>query len=135
MSLGRVTLNKQEKKNVNGDKSIDLRNGNLVIHYDRNKNALGVYLVTSFRDSTGKYQGQSTQKFCSLINLETGYLQFEERCSRTTTVGRVLSHLTPGDYKGEEAVKNGNYIEVYRRDKYSIDLSYSGEDNEGWKNE
>lgn len=137
MFKGNITLNSKKvtPKTPNGEFSIDLRNGSAVIHYDRNKKPLGVYLVTSFRDNAGRYEGQSTSSYCTLINLENGYPKFEERCSRKTTMARVLSHLCPGDFKGEQAIKSGEYIEVYRRDKYSIDLSYEAVDNEGWRNE
>lgn len=134
MNKGTVTLNaKRVNAFPNGEIPIDLRNGSLVIHRKRNKDVLGVYIVTSFRDSTGNYKNQATNPYCTFIDLETGYIKFEERCSRNTTLSRVLSHLNKGNFKGEEALKRGEYIEVFRRDKYELNLSYSVEDNEGWK--
>ena len=50
-------------------------------------------------------------------------------------MARVISHLSPGDYEGKDAIKRGEFIEVYRRDKYSLDLSFDERDNEGWRNE
>ena len=81
-------------------------------------------MVTSFRDSKGDYRGQTTLTYCSLVNLDTGYLAFEERASRSTTVQRVLSHLNKGDYYGQKAVKEGQFIEVYAPGDFKIDLSF-----------
>ena len=53
------------------------------------------------------------------------FVKFEERCSRSTTVGRVLAHLVPnGDFQGKNAVKEGQYIEVYPVGEYQIDLKF-----------
>ena len=138
MIKGTITLNgnKPNQDTPDGNTAIDLINGSIVLHFSKNrKKLLGSYLVTSFRDDKQKYTGQITANYCSLINLETGHLKFEERCSRNTTMARVISHLSPGDYKGEYALKRGEFIEVYRRDKYTIDLSFNECDNEGWRNE
>ena len=138
MIKGTITLNgNKPKQNIpDGNTAIDLRNGSIVLHFSKNrKELLGSYLVTSFRDDKQKYTGQCTTSYCSLINLETGYLKFEERCSRNTTMARVISHLSPGDYMGADAIKRGEFIEVYRRDKFTLDLSFNERDNEGWRNE
>lgn len=40
-------------------------------------------------------------------------------------MGRVLAHLVPnGDFGGKEAVKSGQYIEVYPVGEYKIDLTF-----------
>lgn len=138
MYKGTVTLNgaKAPVDIPNGNLPIDLRNGSLVLHFSKNrKELLGSYIVTSFRDGKGNHKGETTQTYCSLVDMETGYIKFEERCSRSTTMSRVLSHLSSRDYAGEEAIKRGEFIEVYHRTKYSVDFSFSKKDNEGWVNE
>ena len=74
------------------DKDIRLSNGTLVV-VKKNEEIFGVYLVISFRDHKDRYRGQKTQEYCSLINLDSGQFVFEERCSRKTTVRRVLNHI------------------------------------------
>lgn len=132
MVKGTVTLNRSKiNKGVDGNLGVFLQNGSLALHKSENV-TVGCYLVTSFR---GDCKGGQTSGYCTLIDLETGYPKFEERCSRRTTMARVLSHLSPGDFGAEEAIKRGEYIELYKRDKYSIDLSFDKIDNEGWKYE
>lgn len=118
-----VTIN-SKKFGVEADSPVKLNNGNLVIHYNKLGDVLGAYLVTSFRDGKGNYNGDQTSTYCSLVNLDNGYIQFEERCSRSTTIKRVLSHLNKGDYYGAQAVKEGQYIEVYYSGEYKIDLQF-----------
>lgn len=125
-----VTIN-SKKYGVDGSEPVRLNNGALVLHYNKNADVLGAYLVTSYRDQSGycKHNGKETAQYCSLVDLDTGYLKFEERCSRNTTVGRVLAHLVPnGDFGGKEAVKNGQYIEVYAVGDYKIDLTFDRTD-------
>lgn len=120
-----VTIN-SKKYGVDGETPIKLNNGSLVLHYNKLGDVLGAYIVTSFRDQRGTLKNsEHTSSYCSLVNLDNGYLKFEERCSRTTTMGRVLAHLVQnGDFGGKEAVKNGQYIEVYPVGMYKIDLSF-----------
>lgn len=118
-----VTIN-GKKYERDGETPVKLNNGSLVVHYNKMGNVLGAYIVTSFRDSKGNYSGQQTATYCSLINLDNGYIAFEERASRSTTVKRVLSHLNKGDYYGQQAVKEGQYIEVYAPGDFKIDLSF-----------
>lgn len=121
-----VTIN-SKKYGVDGEAPVRLNNGSLVLHYNKNADVLGAYIVTSYRDQSGycKHNGKETSQFCSLVDLDTGYLKFEERCSRSTTVGRVLAHLVPnGDFQGKNAVKEGQYIEVYSVGEYQIDLKF-----------
>ena len=100
---------------------IKLNNGSIVIHYDRMGSVLGAYIVTSYRKGTCG----DTANYCSLVDLDNGYIKFEERCSRNTTIVRVLSHLNPNDYEGREAVRNGQYIEVHPVGTYSLDITTS----------
>ena len=119
-----VTINSKTYK-VDGETPVRLNNGSLVLHYNKLGDVMGAYLVTSFRDHKGTLRNtEHTASYCSLINFDNGYLEFEERCSRATTMKRVLSHLNPGDYAGEQAVKDGQYLEVYPVGKYKIDLSF-----------
>lgn len=118
-----VTIN-GKKYERDGEMPVKLNNGSLVVHYNKMGDVLGAYMVTSFRDSKGDYKGQTTT-YCSLVNLDTGYLAFEERASRSTTVQRVLNHLNKGDYYGQQqAVKEGQFIEVYALGDFKIDLSF-----------
>ena len=116
-----VTIN-NKKFGVDGDTPVKLNNGSIVLHYNKLCEVIGAYMVTSFRDNKNKYKGAQTTTYCSLIDLDSGYIKFEERCSRGTTIKRVLSHLMGGEYLGEQAVKSGHYIEVYGVGDYKIDL-------------
>ena len=118
-----VTINNQ-KCGIDHEAKISLTNGSLVIHRNRLGDVLGAYLVTSFRDGKGRYNGDQTTTYCSLIDLDNGKIAFEERCSRATTIKRVLSHLNRADYYGEQAVKDGQYIEVYAMGEFKIDLQF-----------
>ena len=105
-----VTINNQ-KCGIDHEAKISLTNGSLVIHRNRLGDVLGAYLVTSFRYNRGVTTDkakEATQSYCSLINLDTGYIAFDERASRSTTIKRVLSHLNKGDYYAEQAVKEGS---------------------------
>lgn len=118
-----VTIN-SKKYGVDAETPIKLNNGSLVLHYNRLGDVLGAYIVTSYRDQKGTLRNsEHTASFCSLVDLDSGYLKFEERCSRNTTMKRVLSHLNPSDYAGAQAIKDGQYIEVYSVGNYKIDLS------------
>lgn len=121
-----VTIN-NKKCGVDCEAKINLTNGSLVIHRNRLGDVFGAYLVTSFRYNRGVSEErakESTQGYCSLINLDTGYIAFDERASRNTTIKRVLSHLNKGEYYGELAVKEGQFIEVYYSGEYKIDLQF-----------
>ena len=120
-----VTINRK-KYGADGDTPIKLNNGSLVLHYNKLGDVIGAYIVTSYRDQRGTLKNpEHTTGYCSLVNLDNGYLKFEERCSRTTTMGRVLAHLVPnGDFGGKEAIKSGQYIEVYPVGEYKIDLTF-----------
>ena len=116
-----VTIN-GNKFEVRGETPIRLNNGSLVVHYNRLGDVLGAYIVTSYR---GANIVGGTTHHCSFVSLEDGYLKFEERCSRNTTMARVLSHLNHGDYSGKQAVADGQYVEVYACGNYKIDLAFT----------
>ena len=116
-----ITINGKNFE-VNGETPVKLLNGSLILHYNKLGDIIGAYIVTSYRSKD--YGGESPSTYCSLVSLETGYIQFKERCSRYTTVKRVLAHLN-NRLTGEQAVKDGQYIEVYPREGYKIDLQFS----------
>ena len=125
-----VTINGKNYE-MRSETPVKLNNGSLVVHYNYAGVVLGAYIVTSFRDGKGKYHGDQTSPYCSLVDLENGYIKFDERCSRNTTMGRVISHLNPNDYMGKDAIENGQYIEVYKNGNFKIDLSFNrGDCNE-----
>lgn len=121
-----VTINKK-RYGVNGETPVRLNNGSIVLHFNKLGDVLGAYIVTSFRDSKGTYRGDSTTSYCSFVDLDTGYLKFDERCSRNTTIQRVISHLNSGDYAGQQSIKEGQYIEVYAPGEYTIDITTNKE--------
>lgn len=119
-----VTIN-SKKYGRDSETPVKLNNGSVVLHYNKNAEVIGAYIVTSYRDQSGycKRNGKETSQYCSLVDLDTGYLKFEERCSRNTTMGRVLAHLVPNyDIGGKRAVADGQYIEVYVTGSYTIDI-------------
>lgn len=81
------------KTSPNFDRKIRLTNGSIIIQKE-NDIVIGVYMVISFRDNKNRYSGDSTTGYCTLLNLDSGKIAFEERCSRYTTERRVLRHLT-----------------------------------------
>lgn len=116
------------------DRKINLSNGAIVIQKDREQ-VIGVYLVISFRDNKNKYGGNSTTSYCTLINLDSGQIAFEERCSRATTERRVLRHLTRAGYSypynpdsHEQDSKFYNMrVQVYPNGNYKVNLKLGEE--------
>ena len=114
------------KKNINLNREITLNNGALVLQKHDDK-IVNVFMVVSFRDNKNRYGGADTAKYCTLVNLDNGVFPFEERCSRKTTVRRVLSHLLRlNDYLGHCTDKDyGEYdVEVYAPNTYNLDVSF-----------
>ena len=73
------------------------------------------------------YQVDAERVYPSVVKAviyDTDGIAFDERASRSTTIKRVLSHLNRGDYYAEQAVKEGQYIEVYYSGEYKIDLQF-----------
>lgn len=118
-----------KKRSTDLERQIELNNGALV--FLKNDNGIdSVYMVVSFRDNKNRYNGDRTDKYCTLLNLDTGAFAFEERCSRKTTVRRVLNHILAlgcADYSYNLSIPSERYnnfdIEVYRSGKYAIDIS------------
>lgn len=125
-----ISINGAKKLN-NLERQLHLKNGALIFQKN-NGEVVNVYMVVSFRDNKNRYRGDATAKYCSLVNLDTGYFVFEERCSRNTTVRRVLNHLLNigcADYVYNASIsteKYGSYdIELYYVGGYSLDISYT----------
>lgn len=122
-----ITINGVKKLDVL-EKEITLNNGSLVFQKN-NGEIINVFMVVSFRDNKNRYNGDQTRSYCSLVNLDDGNFPFEERCSRHTTVRRVLNHLlgigcTNIEYNASIPVKEyGNYdIEVFTPSGYKLDI-------------
>lgn len=121
-----ITINGQ-KMTARLDKDLSLNNGALVLF--KRGEVEKAYMVVSFRDHKGDYKGDKTNPYCTLLDLDTGYFAFEERCSRTTTVRRVLNHLlrlrdhfSYRDDIPDEAYGNWD-VEVVTPGKFSIDIT------------
>lgn len=121
-----ITINgRNEAKRL--EKPVHLHNGDLVL-VKRDK-VERVLMVTSFRDGKNQYNGAKTGDYCSLIDLDTGCIAFEERCSRDTTVRRVLNHLFDlgtRSYAYNQAIPLEAYgaldIECISNKEYSLDI-------------
>lgn len=119
---------------VDLDRNIKLTNGSIVIQKENDK-VVGVYLVVSFRDNKNKYGNDSTNSYCTLINLDNGQFEFEERCSRATTERRVLRHLTRAGFtypydpnSREQDSKFYNMrVQVYNNGNYKVNLELGDE--------
>jgi hypothetical protein len=117
-----IMVNSQEVNN-NG---IRLDNGDIItVEYSDDHKVL-VLMVTSFRYPIGVrpqnidpkiYQGS----YCSLLNLETGFLMFDERCSRHTTIERVCNHLNNPNKSKHKYVVTGTFKQ-YKKDQFSINI-------------
>ncbi|MCJ7965759.1 hypothetical protein MT487_01570 [Lachnospiraceae bacterium NSJ-171] len=119
---------------VDLDRNIKLTNGAIVIQKE-NDSVIGVYLVVSFRDNKNKYGNDSTNSYCTFINLDNGQFAFEERCSRATTERRVLRHLTRAGFtypynpnSREQDSKFYNMrVQVYNNGNYKVNLELGDE--------
>ena len=122
--MNHITINGQ-KETDRLERELSLRNGALVLV--KNADTIkSVFMVVSFRDHKGNYAGQDSAPYCTLVNLDSGYYAFEERCSRATTVRRVLNHIlrlgTRRRVDKEEPY--GLYdVEVKCPNEYRIDIS------------
>ena len=111
------------------DRKVNLSNGSIVIQKEKDQ-VIGVYLVISFRDNKNRYDGADTSSYCTLVNLDSGQLAFEERCSRATTERRVLRHLTKAGYsmpynpnaRDQDYKFQNMRIQVYQNGNYKINL-------------
>lgn len=116
------------------DRKVNLSNGSIVIQKEKDQ-VIGVYLVVSFRDNKNKYNGSDTSSYCTLVNLDSGQLAFEERCSRATTERRVLRHLTKAGYsmpynpnsRDQDYKFQNMRIQVYQNGNYKVNLELGEE--------
>lgn len=105
---------------LNLDRKLNLHNGSLIIVKQRDT-ITGIYMVVSFRDNKNKYNGSNTTSYCSLVNLDNGSFAFEERCSRSTTVRRVLNHVLRLGFSmpyNPNSKENDNQMKDYDIDYY-----------------
>lgn len=108
-----------------------LNNGTLVIHYSITGAVLHEYLIIPFRNNKNKEEFRATQQYCSLIDLETGRIAFEEPCSRNTDIYRILCHLNKSSYYGESAVKEqilNQSLSIHPLHRYDLEIQIKGEE-------
>ena len=118
--MNHITINGQNRK-TNLEREIKLNNGSLVFLKNGNK-VNQVYMVVSFRDNKNRYNYSPTTAYCSLLNLDTGNYEFEERCSRNTTVRRLLNHLLMvGSDMSDEKYRDYD-VEIHLKNNYRIDI-------------
>lgn len=103
---------------VDIEKEIKLNNGDIVLKYIEGQIA-NAYLVTSYRNNENR-KCDVTTGYCSLIDLENGYIKFSEPCSRRTTVRRVLTHLY-NDFDVVSAYRNIDLV-VVKKDDYKLHI-------------
>lgn len=116
-----------QRQITNLERKLNLHNGSIVVLKNRNKDDAveTIYYVVSFRDNKGKYGGANTTQYCTLLDLDTGKFAFEERCSRSTTVRRVLRHLLRCGYTmpyNPDATDDD-----YRLCEYDVDVYENGQ--------
>jgi hypothetical protein len=85
---------------VDSNHVMRLNNGDLLLWCDSSGNVKATYLVVSFRKQGHDSYCFSTAHHCSLLDLDDGTLAFDEKCSRSTTINRILCHLNRGSYNG-----------------------------------
>ena len=112
------------------DKSARLFDGSLVLIKYKGF-VTGALIVVPFRDHKNRYRGDDISRYCSLINLDDGKILFEQRCSRYTTVRRILNHvlkLGKNNYEYNQSIPAATYvgcdIEIIPNGKYEINISY-----------
>lgn len=101
--------------------NVKLNNGDVVLVKSTNSDEVCAFIVTSFRYSTrvtSQYD-DNTSNYCSLINLKTGYIQFDERCSRNTTIKRVCNHLN--ESKNHLMVDESTF-KLLKKDQFDINI-------------
>lgn len=116
------------------DRKVFLQNGAMVVQKEGGQ-AIGVYLAIPFRDHKNRYPNGSTIAYCTLVDLDTGKLAFEERCSRATTERRVLRHLTRAgfscpydpDSHGQDSKFSGMRVQVYESGCYRMEVELGEE--------
>lgn len=123
-----------QKQYVDLNRKLNLHNGSVVLLKNKgNGDSIdAIYYVVSFRDNKNKYSG-STTGYCTLLNLDSGQFAFEERCSRNTTVHRVLRHLLRVGYTmpynpdaTDDDFQLRNYdVEVHDCGNYKMELVLS----------
>ena len=116
-----------QRQLTNLERKLNLYNGSVVVLKNRSKKETieGIYYVVAFRDNKGKYGGANTISYCTLLDLDTGKFAFEERCSRNTTVRRVLRHLLRCGYT--MPYNPDATTDDYRLRQYDVDVYENGQ--------
>lgn len=83
---------------------VKLVNGTLLLHLSTTGAVLHKCLAIPFRNNKGNECWNNTANYCSLLDLETGKILFEEPCSRNTDFFRILRHLNRSISYGDDAV-------------------------------
>lgn len=92
-----------EGNHQNSGTALMLNNGDVIVIEDKVNPRY--YMVTTF--------GEAKSNACTLTDLHTGARAFTEHASRSTTIGRLLNHLTldyPNLYDKFRQYKAGEYL-------------------------
>lgn len=107
------------------NQTVKLTNGTLVLHLSTTGAVLHNCLAIPFRNNKGNGQWTNTSNFCSLLDLETGKILFEEPCSRNTDFLRIIRHLnrsiTYGDNVTMQHMDNQTLV-VHSLSSYDIEI-------------
>lgn len=118
------------------ERKLKLNNGDLILQCNGENEIINAFMVTSFRNNTNNKLWENTANYCSLINLDTGKIQFEEVCSRNTTEYIVLKHLNRQCYNSyrsdftsyyEDSKEGDRYINIYKKGVYSMEITLGNE--------
>lgn len=85
-----VVVERESKVDLN--KKLHLNNGSLVI-LKKGQVISEIYYVIPFSNLT------SDGRYCALMNLDSGEVDFRFKCSRLTSVGSVIRHITSASNK------------------------------------
>jgi hypothetical protein len=114
--MDKITVSLTSQNDI--EREIKLNNGDLVFKYIEGQIS-NVYLVTSFRNNENG-SCYHTKSYCSLIDLENGYIKFTEPCSRCTTVHRILNHLYD-DLVSVSTYRNIDLV-IIKKDDYKLHI-------------
>lgn len=127
--MKRVSVNIRPKT-PHLEEKICLKNGAILL-LKKDEEIFDVFMIVPFRDNGDRYRGDLRDAYCSLISLNDGHYAFDERCSRSTTVRRVLNHmlrLGNGSYEYNAAIPVEEYkgydVEIKSPDSFRIDISF-----------
>lgn len=116
-----VSIEVRKEKESYLSRPLKLNNGCLVLFSEDKLSPSKAYIVTSFRSNKYTNLRKDKSAYCSLVDLSTGYIAFDEPSSRATTVGRLLKHL---DKTGQSSESHYNkmVVKVFDASDYDIAL-------------